>query len=120
MLRNRKWESIFLIEDFFTLREGPSNHFDLVYDYVSYGTIDTLRRKEYEKMISDLLKCNGIYIALWFPVEKRKNRPPFVIDLDETQKIFSSFRKLQMTLNHKDTIKSRKGREVLQTYQKHC
>ena len=110
----------FLIKDFFTLRQDYNSYFNLVYDYVSYCAIDPSRRKEYAKLIGDLLKCNGTYIALWFPVEKRKDGPPYGIDLDETQKIFSGFLKLQMTLIHKDTINPRKGREVLQTYQKQC
>lgn len=62
----------FLINDFFKLREDYRNPFDLVYDYVSNCVIDPLRRKEYAKLISDLLKCSGTYIALWFPIEKEK------------------------------------------------
>ena len=61
----------FLVQDFFTFTEKFQNYFHLVYDYVTYCVIYPVRRKEYGKMIYDVLSCNGLFIALWFPVEKR-------------------------------------------------
>ena len=110
----------FLVRDFFTLTKEFQNYFDLAYDYVTYCAIDPVRRKEYAKMIFDVLNCNGLFIALWFPVEKRAGGPPFGIDLNETQNIFIRHFELQLTADHQDTIKPRKGREVLQVYKKRC
>ena len=110
----------FLVRDFFTLTEDFKDHFDIVYDYVTYCAIDPLRRKEYAEMVSTILKCNGTFMGLWFPVENRNDGPPFGINLNETQNIFSKHLELQLTLNHKDTIKPRRGREVLQVYKKLC
>lgn len=110
----------FLVQDFFTLTDKFNNYFNLVYDYVTYCAIDPVRRKEYAKMIYDMLSCDGLFIALWFPVEKRSGGPPFGIDLNETQNIFTKHFTLQLTANHQDTIKPRKGREILQVYKKQC
>lgn len=110
----------FLIKDFFKLKNEFTNHFDIVYDYVTYCAIDLSRREEYAEMISACLKCEGTFIALWFPVEKREGGPPFGIDLEETQNIFTRLLELQLTLNHKDTIKPRVGREILQVFKKKC
>ena len=40
--------------------------------------------------------------------------------LEETESIFSKFLKLKSSTIEKDTIKPRKGREVLQIYEKDC
>jgi len=122
-MRNSEKQKVkinFLVRDLFTLTEVFNNHFDLAYDYVTYCAIDPSRREEYAEMISALLKCGGQFIALWFPVEKRKGGPPFGINLEETQSNFTKYLELQLTLNHKDTIKPRTGREVLQLYKKQC
>jgi len=110
----------FIQNDFFKFEADNSSGFDAVYDYVTYCAINPARREEYAKLINTLLKCGGVFIALWFPVEERKGGPPFGINLEETESIFSRFLKLNSSRLEKDTIKPRKGREVLQIYEKEC
>jgi methyl halide transferase len=110
----------FIQKDFFKLEINHSASFDAIYDYVTFCAIDPARRKEYVKLIKTLLKCGGVFIALWFPVEERIGGPPFGINLEETESIFSKFLKLKSSTIEKDTIKQRKGREVLQIYGKEC
>jgi len=110
----------FIQKDFFKLETDTSSGFDAVYDYVTFCAIDPLRREEYAKLINALLKCGGVFIALWFPVEERESGPPFGINLEETESIFSKFLKLKSSTIEKDTIKQRRGREVLQIYRKEC
>ena len=108
----------FIQNDFFKFTEDYSSGFDAVYDYVTYCAINPARREEYAKLIKSLLKCGGVFIALWFPVEEREGGPPFGINLEETESIFTKFLKLKSSTIEKDTIKPRKGREVLQIYEK--
>ena len=110
----------FLVKNFFELTEKYAARFDIVYDYVAYCAISPIRRDEYAKLISDLLKCAGTFIALWFPVERRSGGPPFAIDLKETENIFSNYLKLKSSSVEADTIKPRRGREILQIYRKEC
>ena len=110
----------FIQDDFFNFELDNSLGFDAVYDYVTYCAINPARREEYAKLIKSLLKCGGIFIALWFPVEKRDGGPPFGINLEETELIFSKFLKLKSSTIEKDTIKPRRGREVLQIYKREC
>ena len=110
----------FLSEDFFTLASKLSSSFDAIFDYVTFCAINPVRREEYAKLISGLLKCGGTFIALWFPVEEREGGPPFAINLEETQEIFSNHLKLQSSSADTDTIKPRRGREILQIYKKEC
>ncbi len=108
----------FIQNDFFKLEEDNYDRFDAVFDYVTYCAINPARREEYAKLIKKLLKCGGVFIALWFPVEDREGGPPFGINLEETESIFSKFLKLKSSTIEKDTIKPRRGREVLQIYEK--
>ena len=109
-----------MVETIFKLVKKFASTFDAVFDYVTYCAIHPGRREEYAKLISDLLKCNGTFIALWFPVEERDGGPPFAINLNETEKLFSRYLKLETTSIETDTIKPRKGREILQIYRKEC
>jgi SAM-dependent methyltransferase len=108
----------FILNDFFKLEVEHSDGYNAVFDYVTYCAIYPARREEYAKLIKTLLKCRGLFIALWFPVEKRESGPPFRINLNETESFFSKFLKLKSSTIEADTIKPRKGREVLQIYEK--
>lgn len=110
----------FIQDDFFNFKLDNSPCFDAVYDYVTYCAINPAKREDYAKLIKSLLKCGGVFIALWFPVEDREDGPPFGINLEETELIFSRFLKLKSSTIEKDTIKPRKGREVLQIYEREC
>lgn len=106
----------FLIEDFFLLKEDSS--FDIVYDYVTYCAIDPQRRKEYAKKVTSLLKQNGLFVFILFPIEKRIGGPPFAVDVNEAEKLFGEQLKLVLSTDEINSIKPRKGRELLQIYRK--
>jgi methyl halide transferase len=116
MAEKEKVKMNLIHEDIFKLDSIYKNHFDYVYDYVTYCSIDPSRRKEYAEKIACFLKPGGKLIALLFPVEDRKGGPPYAVDVLEFYEIFSKH--LQLTLSSKkiNTIKPRRGREVLQIY----
>ncbi len=106
----------FIQSDIFKLDGYYNAAFDYVYDYTTYCAFNPSRREEYAKKIAELLKPNGKLIALWFPVEKREGGPPFGINLIDTYRIFSKYLSLELSSTKINSIKPRKGREVLQVY----
>jgi SAM-dependent methyltransferase len=108
----------YLLQDIFQLDSVYRNHFDYVYDYVTYCSILPERRKEYSEKISVLLKTGGKLIALLFPVEDRKGGPPYAVDVLEFYDLFSQHLQLKFSSWKINSIKPRRGREVLQIYLK--
>jgi len=108
----------FIHEDIFKLDSVYVNYFDYVYDYVTYCAVDPARRAEYAEKISAILKPGGKLIALLFPVEKREGGPPFAVDVQQFYDLFSAYLCLKLSSRKINSIKPRKGREVLQIYLK--
>lgn len=108
----------FLVKDFFEIEDVHFNNYDIIYDYVTYCAIDPERRKEYAELISNLLAPNGIFAIILFPVEKRDGGPPFAVDVDEATGFFSEKLQLVLSTDKINSIKPRKGRELLQIYRK--
>jgi SAM-dependent methyltransferase len=106
----------FLTEDFFKLDEKFENYFDSIYEYTTYCAINPERRDEFARKISTLLKPDGKYLTILFPVEDRAGGPPFGINPVEAHKIFSKYLKLSFFTKEVNSIKPRKNREVIQLY----
>jgi SAM-dependent methyltransferase len=106
----------FLIEDIFTLNNDYKESFDFVYEYTTYCAINPERRKEFAKKISSLIKKGGRLITILFPVDKREGGPPFSINVQEFHKNFSEFLQLELSTKQINSIKPRKGKEILQIY----
>ncbi|MCI0610141.1 MAG: TPMT family class I SAM-dependent methyltransferase, partial [Anaerolineae bacterium] len=79
-----------LQHDIFTLPETLTNSFNYVLEYTCFCAIDPNRRGEYADLVTRLLKPNGIYIDLAFPLDGRKGGPPFAVTEAE---IFDLFQK---------------------------
>lgn len=106
----------FLSDDIFNLDETVK--YDYIFEYVTYCAINPLRRTEYAGKLSSLLKKGGKLIALLFPVDGREGGPPYNVDVAETYSIFSAYLTLIYSSKVIDSVKPRKGREVLQIYKK--
>jgi SAM-dependent methyltransferase len=118
LAKNGNVKMNFLLDDIFTLDSIYKNHFDYVYDYVTYCSIIPERRKEYAGKISGFLKPGGKLIALLFPIEDRKGGPPYAVDVQEFYDLFSKHLQLKFSSREINTIKPRRGRELLQIYLK--
>lgn len=106
----------FLVKDIFEMEDSFNDSFDAVYDYTFFCAINPDKRNQYANKIHNLLKDNGKFVAVLFPVEKRDGGPPFSVDLLESYKLFSQ--KFQLCFSSKiiNSIQPRKGREILQYY----
>jgi SAM-dependent methyltransferase len=107
-----------LHEDIFKLDSVYKNSFDYVYDYVTYCSVIPERRKEYAEKIAGLLKHGGKLITLLFPVENREGGPPYAVNVQEFYDLFSEHLQLKFSSKKINSIKPRRGREVLQIYLK--
>lgn len=108
----------FIARDIFTLGNERALSFDAVYEYTTYCAINPARRDEFAKKISSFLKTGGRFITVLFPVDNREGGPPFKIDLEEFYKIFSKYLSLEFSTKQINSVKPRKGKEVLQIYYK--
>jgi SAM-dependent methyltransferase len=106
----------FLNEDIFTLGDDFIESFDFVYEYTTYCAINPERRNEFAKKISSLIKINGRLITILFPIDEREGGPPFSIDVKEFYKNFSEYLQLELSSRQINSIKPRKGKEILQIY----
>jgi len=72
-----------LQHDIFTLPESFNHSFDYVLEYTCFCAIDPARRAEYADLVTRLLKPDGTYIDLAFPLDGRKGGPPFAVSVKE-------------------------------------
>ena len=108
-----------LQHDIFNLPETLNNSFDYVLEYTCFCAIDPNRRGEYADLVTRLLKPDGIYIDLAFPLDGRTGGPPFAVT--ETE-IFDLFQKRGFKLLSREkpdeSVSRRKHAEELFIFQK--
>jgi len=108
-----------LQQDIFKLPGEYEASFDYILEYTCFCAIDPKRRSEYADVVKRLLKPNGIFIDLAFPLDGRKGGPPF--SLTELE-LLDLFEKRNFTLlsreKPEDSVKPRKGAEELFIFQK--
>lgn len=108
-----------LQHDMFTLPETLNNSFDYVLQYTCYCAIDPNRRSEYADLVTRLLKLNGIYIDLAFPLDERKGGPPFAVSVAEIAGLFEA-RGFKLISREKppESVRPRRHAEELLLFQK--
>ena len=108
-----------LQHDIFTLPESLNNSFDYVLEYTCFCAIDPKRRSEYADLVTRLLKPDGIYIDLAFPLDGRKGGPPFAVSASEIVKLFQE-RGFKLISRKKpdESVSARRHAEELFIFQK--
>jgi len=108
-----------LQHDIFTLPDTLNHSFDYVLEYTCFCAIDPKRRPEYADLVARLLKPNGMYIDLAFPLNKRKGGPPFTVSTSEILDLFQA-RGFKLISREKpaDSISARRHAEELFLFQK--
>jgi SAM-dependent methyltransferase len=108
-----------LQQDIFALPQELNGSFDYVLEYTCFCAIDPKRRAEYADLVSRLLKPNGIYIDLAFPLDNREGGPPYAVTESEIFDLFLK-RGFKLILREKpeDSVKPRRHAEELFVFQK--
>jgi methyl halide transferase len=108
----------FVADNLFTLGEAYFEKFDVVYEYTTYCAINPDRRKEYLSKICSFIKPGGKLIAILFPIDGREGGPPFNIDVNKFYEQAINHVKLEFFSKQINSVKPRKGKEILQVYKK--
>lgn len=108
-----------LQQDIFTLSELFNHTFDYVLEYTCFCAIDPTRRVEYADLVMRLLKPDGIYIDMAFPLDGRKGGPPFAVSVKEIIDLFQA-RGFKLISREKpdESIPRRRGAEELLLFRK--
>jgi SAM-dependent methyltransferase len=108
-----------LQNDLFTLSQELDNSFDYLLEYTCFCAIDPRRRTDYADLVMRLLKPDGLYIDLAFPLDKRAGGPPFAVSVPE---ILTLFHDRGFNLKSReiptDSVSQRRGAEELLIFQK--
>jgi SAM-dependent methyltransferase len=110
-----------LQQDIFTLPGGLDRSFDYVLEYTCFCAINPKRRTDYADLVTRLLKPDGIYIDLAFPLDGRAGGPPFAVSTTEVLSLFSE-RGFKLLSREKpaDSVSPRRNAEELFIFQKTC
>lgn len=108
-----------LQHDLFTLPHELNNNFDYVLEYTCFCAIDPKRRTEYADLVTRLLKRDGIYIDLAFPLDGRPGGPPFAVNEKEIMNLFEA-RGFKLLSREKppESVSPRRHAEELFIFQK--
>ena len=108
-----------LQHDIFTLPDTLHHSFVYALEYTCFCAIDPTRRAEYADAVERLLKPNGMYIDLAFPLDGRKGGPPFAVSASEILDLFQA-RGFKLISREKpaDSISARRHAEELFLFQK--
>lgn len=108
----------FLQENLFALPQRFREQFDIVLEYVTFCAIDPARRAEYRDVVYAVLKRGGLLVALFFPIDGRPGGPPFAVDVEEVRLLFGKTFHLVHESKPQNSVKPRRGKEVLMIWKK--
>jgi SAM-dependent methyltransferase len=109
-----------LQSDIFALSHELDGSFDYVLEYVCFCAIDPTRRGDYADLVHRLLKPNGHFIDLAYPLEERQGGPPFAVSESEIMQLFTEWGfRLVLREKRSESIKRRRDPEKLFIFQKY-
>ena len=106
--------------DIFSLRTDFANTFEYIIEQTCFCAINPNRRKDYEKLVRQILEPAGKLIGLWFPLDKSvtDDGPPWGTTIDEVKALFINGWKVEQEEFPDLSIEPRKNREKLIIFQK--
>jgi SAM-dependent methyltransferase len=106
--------------DIFSLRTDFANTFEYIIEQTCFCAINPNRRKDYEKLVRQILEPAGKLIGLWFPLDKSvtDDGPPWGTTIDEVKTLFINGWKVEQEEFPDLSIEPRKNREKLIIFQK--
>ncbi len=108
-----------LQQDIFTFPSAYDVSFDYILEYVCFCAIDPKRREAYADVVTRLLKPQGLFIDLAYPLDGRKDGPPFgFIEVELLHLFLERGFKLLSQEKPVDSIPRRKQLEKLFIFQK--
>ena len=106
--------------DIFSLRTDFANTFEYIIEQTCFCAINPNRRKDYEKLVRQILEPAGKLIGLWFPLDKSvtDDGPPWGTTIDQVKSLFKNGWKVEREEFTDLSIEPRRYREKLIIFQK--
>ncbi len=107
--------------DFFDHAQASPSTYHAIWEYTFYCAITPGEREAYFAAISKLLKADGYWIALLFPLGSQPYEvgPPFALSLEETRRLAAHHGLIERhTFPQAPSHPARQGREILTIFQK--
>ncbi|NUN10647.1 MAG: methyltransferase domain-containing protein [Ignavibacteriaceae bacterium] len=108
----------FLNVDMMNPGERFLGYFDFIFEYTTFCSVAPAEREVFIKSMAALLKKDGLFISVLFPLSGITKHPPFNIPNDELFGIASGYFELYYFQKDLNSIKPRAGRESLHVYRK--
>jgi len=119
LLAQKELETLTLKKiDLFDLNKEYNEEFDFIYEYVTICAVDQERVEELIMNFASALKPGGLFVTVLFPIDGRAGGPPFAIDTERFYTAASNHLKLEYLSKNINSIKPRKGNEILITFRK--
>lgn len=119
--RNNIYSNLTIIQsDFFNLSDEYFNYFDIIIEYTFFCAIDISKRSNYVNISKKILKSGGSFVGIIFPINyiHKDDGPPFKVDMDIFEHLFSQDFILKKKEYNNLSIKSRKNNEIFYHYVK--
>lgn len=97
--------------DLFTLPRDYANAFDGVWEYVCFCAIDPARRREYARVIAEIVRPGGWFLACFFPVRAGVAGPPYPVRREEIAGLFVPPFRIERAWAPTRTVRARVGLE---------
>jgi len=109
-----------LRENILNLNKIYTNKFNVIVEYTCFCAIDPKNRINYIKMVYEILKPNGKFVGILFPIDKAASEggPPFGIELKSTLDLFKKYFRIIKYEKSLLSVESRKDREVFVIFEK--
>ncbi len=102
---------VFEQRDIFDLLPEYRRFFDGVWEYTCFCAIDPTRRGEYVRLVRDLLKPDGWFLACFYPLRDGTDGPPFPTSEAEIRRLFTADFTFIEAYAPRASVEKRKGFE---------
>lgn len=111
LARLEKLHIAFQQRDIFDLLPEYRGFFDGLWEYTCFCAIDPARREEYVRLVRDLLKPAGWFLACFYPLRDGADGPPFPTSAAEIRRLFTPHFTFVETYEPHASVEKRKGFE---------
>lgn len=108
----------FLRRDIFEENNDLAGQFDTLFEHTLLCAVPPQKRADTLAAFARLLKPGGHFISLLFPINPREGGPPFTVPPEEIYELAKKHFTLLLFSRRVNSIKPRKGREVLFIFRK--
>ena len=104
--------------DLFDLPSHFKESFDWVFEHTCFCAMPVVQRPDYARIISDVLKDDGRFLAIFYINPDHDDGPPFRVSKKELNDLFGPYFKLEKEWVPTSSYPGREGRELMCVFKK--